>query len=132
MALKPIMSSLKGADLSDPRLAPVFAAVQAQVRTLKAAPPPAPGAPANPALATKYLAANILGDFQLPATRSQVSELSRAYHDSLPGEQQEKIRADLIALHMESMIHALGQPAAGADETAVAGAAGSSRDRPAS
>ncbi|HAZ09261.1 MAG TPA: hypothetical protein DCZ01_12245 [Elusimicrobia bacterium] len=115
MTLNPILSSLRGVDLSDPKtreaLAPVYAAVQSQVQTLQANVAPALGTPANPALATKYVAADILGNFQLPETRSQVAELSRAYHDALPIEEKERIRAGLVMLHMESIVKALGRMA---------------------
>jgi hypothetical protein len=115
MTLNPILSSLRGVDLSDPKtrkvLAPVYAAVQSQVQTLQANAAPALGTPANPALATKYVAADILGNFQLPVTRSQVAELSRAHHDALPIEEKERIRASLVMLHMESIVKALGRTA---------------------
>ncbi len=76
-------------------------------------------APANPVLAAKYLALNLLGDFQLPETRSQVAELSRTYHDALPSSEKAKIRAQLIMLHMESMASALGQTRADDTRTGV-------------
>jgi hypothetical protein len=112
MALNPIMSSLKGVDLSNPQmreaLAPVFAAVQSQVQALQANAA-AQATFANPALATKLVAANILGDFQLTETRPRLAEFSRVYHDALPSEEKAKIRAKLLMLHMESMVEALGR-----------------------
>ena len=123
MTLGPILSSLKGADLGDPQtraaLAPVFAAVQAQVQTLqsralaldlaKAQRGGAPLAAETSALAAKYVALDVLRDFQLPETRSHVAEVSLAYHGELTGVEQASIRANLVMLHMESMAQALGR-----------------------
>ncbi len=111
--LNPLLSSLKGVDLSDLQtrtaLAPVYATVQAQMQRLPTSAAAARAAPADPTLAAKYVALDLLGDFQLPGTRPQVAALSRAYHDALPSMEKEKIRAQLLMLHMESMAAALGQ-----------------------
>jgi|CXWL01.1.fsa_nt_gi hypothetical protein len=129
MALSPVLSTLKGLDLNDPKtrqaLSPVYAAVQDQARALEKMPATPQGAPSDSALASKYVALAMLGKFQLPETQERMAELSRAYHALLPNAEREKIRAKLVMLQMESMVEALGRgraaEAAGAGVVAAAG-----------
>lgn len=111
MALNPLLISLKGADLNDQKirtaLAPIYSAVQSQVLTLQANAAAAQAAPPNPALQQKYIALDILSDFQRPETRSPMAEFSRAYYDTLPIAEKEKIRSKLVMLKMESIAQAL-------------------------
>jgi hypothetical protein len=124
MTLRPLLASVKGVDLADPAtraaLAPVFASVYSQVQALQTNAVAAPGA--NPALAAKLVAADILADFQLPETRSRVAALSRAYHDALPPEKKEEIRAQLLLLDMKSMAAALGRTSVEDARTGIAAA----------
>ena len=127
--LEPLMSSLQGVALGDPSLAPVFAAVQSQVQALQLNAVAEQTASASPALAAKLIAADILRDFQLPGTRSQVARWSHVYHDALPGVEKERIRAQLIMLHMESMAEALGRTRADDSVSGVVNATDSSEKK---
>lgn len=119
VALNPTLSSLKGIDLSNPEirvaLAPVFAAVQFQAQQVHELAAASPYSSVNAVLANKFIALDMLGGFQLPETRPQVAQLSRAYYDVLPAGQKEQIRTKLLMLKMESIVQALGVTAEGAE-----------------
>jgi hypothetical protein len=113
-ALAPVLVSLAGVDYDDPKtreaLAPLYATVQTQARTLLATPAAAQPGSADPALAAKYLALDMLGNLH-PQTKARAEELSRAYQDALPAANRAKLQANQDKLiKMASALRTWGIP----------------------